>query len=249
MKCLLLAVTACLAVASFARDVSKATSPRSRERENKWWGPRHEQKLDEIKTNGNVDVVFIGDSITHYWERERHIANWRKWTVDSGFTARNLGFSGDQTENVIWRLVHGELDGYKTSVVVLMIGTNNAGHLKESEEPATNVAAGVRTILDLIREKQPQAKVVLCAILPRGRKEDFANNVPWRNLEANVLLRRLCDGENVVWCDFANEFLAKRGKPDRQLFEDQLHPTDAGYDVFGAAVLPVIRCLLAGEKN
>ena len=231
-----------------ARDASRATSPSSRIGDNRWWGPRHEQKLLEIAQKKGFDVVFLGDSITHYWE-ERHAANWAKWTADPAYKVLNLGFSGDRTEHVLWRIAHGELDGYRAKVLVLMIGTNNAGHLGEREEPASNVAAGVRAILDAIKAKQPQAKVVLCAILPRGKKEDFEQNVPWRNNEANVLIRRFCDGKDVIWCDFGNQFLGERGVVDARLLPDRLHPSDAGYDVFGASVFPVVDRLLGLKKD
>ena len=239
------AVLAAVAMLS-ARDVSKAVTPASRVGDNKWWAPRHQEKLDEISRRKEFNVVFLGDSITHYWEGHRE--SWEKWAGGDVYRTLNLGFSGDRTENVLWRIANGELDGYKAKVVVLMIGTNNAGHLKEIDEPAENVAAGIKAILEAIRVKQPQAKTVLCAILPRGKREDFANNVPWRNNEANVLIRRFCDGKNVIWCDFGNRFLASRGAVDTRLMPDLLHPSDAGYDVFGASVFPVIDELL-GVKN
>lgn len=235
-------------LASHARDVSMATSPCSRP-EVEWWGPRHGQKLEEIARRKDINVVFLGDSITHFWEKDRHLPNWRKWTSDPALKVLNLGFSGDRTENVIWRIQNGEMDGYSAKVVVLMIGTNNAGQLKESDEPASNVVAGVKTILDLIRERQPQATVVLCAILPRSRGKDLVKNVPQRNQEANARLREFCDGKNVVWCDFGKEYLLADGKVNSELMPDFLHPSDAGYDIFGAAVFPVIGRLLGLKSS
>lgn len=233
-----------------ARDVSKATLPASREAPAapNWWGNRHRAKLAEIARCKDVDVVFLGDSILHYWE-ERHPVSWSKWTKDRSLNALNLGFSGDQTEHVMWRITNGELDGYRAKAIVLLIGTNNAGHIKESEEPASNVAAGIRAILDVIKAKQPQAKVILCAILPRGKEKDFADNVPWRNLEANVLIRRFCDGKNVIWCDFGNEYLGPRGIVDRTLMPDQLHPSAAGYEIFAKAVFPVVWRLIGAKES
>ena len=245
MKYVFLAILA-FAVPVFARDASKAATPASRIGDNKWWGPRHKEKLAEIASRKEFNVVFLGDSITHYWEGCRD--SWKKWTGGSDYKALNLGYSGDKTENVLWRILNGELDGYSAKVIVLMIGTNNTGHLKPDEEPAENVAVGIRAILDVIGERQPNAKIVLCAVLPRGKKEDFANNVPWRNNEVNVLIRKFCDGKNVIWCDFGNRFLAARGEIDARLMPDRLHPSLAGYDVFGASVFPVIDGIL-GLKN
>ena len=238
---LALVTTATLSLTAMARDAQKACAETAR-MDRPWWIERHQAKLKEIAERKAFNVVFLGDSITHYWEG--HTNNWQKWTGDAAYKTLNLGFSGDRTENVLWRLAHGELDGYSAKVIVLMIGTNNAGHLSEAEEPASNVAAGVKAILAAIKTKQPQAKIVLCAILPRGRKEDFAQNVPWRNTEANVLIRKFCDGKNIVWCDFGNQFLGAGGVVDKRLMPDLLHPSDAGYDRFGSAVLPIVDRLL-----
>ena len=229
-----------------AREAAVAASPCSRNGV-KWWQERHPAKLAEIAKRSDVNIVFLGDSITHYWEG--HHDNWKKWTSGAAYRVLNLGFSGDRTEHVLWRIANGELDGYSAKVLVLMIGTNNAGHLSEKDEPASNVAAGVAAILKAVREKQPQAKIILCAILPRGKPADFAQNVPWRNTEANVLIRRMCDGENIIWCDFGNEFLAARGQVDKRLMPDSLHPSDAGYDVFGSAVFPVIDRILGISRE
>jgi len=229
-----------------ARDVKMACAETPRN-DPAWWMQRHNEKLKEIAERKQFNVVFLGDSITHYWEG--HKESWQKWTGDAAYKTLNLGFSGDKTENVLWRIAHGEFDGYSAKVIVLMIGTNNAGHLKESEEPASNVAAGVKAILNALKVKQPQAKIILCAILPRGKKEDFSENVPWRNNEANVLIRKFCDGKNVIWCDFGNQFLATGGVVDKRLLPDQLHPSDAGYDRFGSAVLPVIDKLLGRDVD
>ena len=232
---------------SVARDVSKATTPDSRALKGNWWEKRHRQKLAEIAAKSAIDVVFLGDSIINFWE-ERHLSSWTKWTDKLPASVLNLGFSGDRTENVIWRIQNGELDGYKAKVIVLMVGTNNAGHLKEADEPASNIAAGIRTILDLLRVRQPAAKIVLCAILPRARERDVIDGVCARNLETNVLVRKFCDGKDVIWCDFGNEFLAARGKVDQELMTDYLHPSDAGYEVFGSAVWPVVLRLLEANE-
>ncbi|HEV8692009.1 MAG TPA: putative glycoside hydrolase, partial [Ideonella sp.] len=97
-----------------------------------WWMPRHEAKLAEkrqlLAAGTPPEVVFIGDSITEHWESagrevwQRHYAKYH---------ALNLGFGGDRTENLLWRLQHGEIDGLAPKVTVLMIGTNNTGHRAE----------------------------------------------------------------------------------------------------------------------
>ena len=89
------------------------------------WMKRHAKVLEQAKAGGS-EVVFLGDSITQGWEG-RGVQVWRKYFLDPPYRALNLGFSGDRTENVLWRIDHGELDGYKAKAIVLMIGTNNGG--------------------------------------------------------------------------------------------------------------------------
>lgn len=231
------------------RTSASACSPQDRN-DKDWWAKRHADKLTEIERRKSMEVVFLGDSITHYWENGRHVANWRKWTDNPKRQVLNLGFSGDRTEHVLWRIAHGELDGYRAKAVVLMIGTNNTGSFKRTEEPPENVAAGVRAVLGAIRAKQPQAKIVLCAILPRGKEKDLVNDVPRRNDEANSLIRRSCDGKDVIWCDFGNRYLDDKGAVDIRLLPDLLHPSDDGYDVFAEAVFPILDQILGlKEKN
>ena len=157
------------------------------ERQHPWWtGPgywdrRHAAKLKEIAAGPKeYDFVFIGDSITHGWEGwsdpvdleavdKAYAQGMLKFQNGPGrkvwdemkkeFRLLNLGCGGDTTQNVLWRLDHGEMDGYRTRGVALMIGTNNG-------EPAEEIAAGIKAIVRKIIEKQPEAKVVLMPIFP-----------------------------------------------------------------------------------
>ena len=89
-----------------------------------WWLPRHESKLEQAKEQA-VELLMIGDSITHSWETKGK-AVWLEYYQDKN--AFNLGFSSDRTEHVLWRLQHGAVDNMKPKVAVLMIGTNNTGY-------------------------------------------------------------------------------------------------------------------------
>jgi lysophospholipase L1-like esterase len=124
---------------------------------------RHTGFLDDIKKmHGTINLVFVGDSITDGW-RGTGASVWQK--SFAAHKALNLGISGDRTEHVLWRLQHGELDGYEARLFVIMIGTNNG-------DPAPDVAEGIKAILAEIRGKQPQANILLLGIFPRGEKPD-----------------------------------------------------------------------------
>ena len=207
-----------------------------------WWMPRHNQKLEQARAGG-APVVFVGDSITHNWESAGKV-QWNKYFAAGRYRALNLGFSGDRTEHVLWRLDHGELSGYEAKAVVLMIGTNNTGHFPYEQEPPLDTIIGVRAVLDKIREKQPNAKIVFCPIFPRGADEKDACRV--RNRVVNAEVMRFADGKTVFWCDFTDQFLTKDGTLPAELFPDRLHPAAAGYEIWAAAIRPYLDAALDG---
>ena len=230
------ALRRCIGTASPAvRPATTVPYPRfkaySASRGGCWWKPRHEAKLTEIAVGGGrYDLVLIGDSITHYWEEKPYAQT--SWAVLTN-TCRtlNLGFAGDRTEHVLWRLDNGELDGYQAKCVVLMIGTNNS--TSDCTSPWETVL-GVQAILDRIRAKQPQARIVLTAIFPRGRGADDAHHAAAhrRNETTNAILRGLADGENVVWVDFRSRLAGVDGWTTKEVFPDRIHPSEAGYRIW-----------------
>lgn len=200
-----------------------------------WWVNRFLSRHEAIKKvrGGEVDLVLLGDSICHFWEWQ-HPDSWAK--LAAGRTVLNLGYGGDGTQHVIWRIEHGELDGYKAKTVVLMIGTNN--NSSDRSNP-TNVARGVEKIVELIRARQPQAKIVLHPIFPRGGSPNSDRHAAARarNEATNALLKDFAarDGK-IVWVDFNDRFLDESGWVPKTLMSDEIHPTDLGYDIWMKAL-------------
>ena len=150
-----------------------------------WWLARHQQKLAEIAQKGSkAQLVFLGDSITHAWE-DFGEQTWQQYY--QSLDAINLGYAGDRTENLLWRIQNGELDGLNPKLVVLLIGTNNAGHRKEHPD---DTALGIQVILQTISDKLPNCKILLLAIFPRGRftHRSHASTRRW-NQSADSTLR------------------------------------------------------------
>ena len=237
MKKIIILFVGLLAFSAFA-DIRSA-APVSRESES-WWRERHQQKLAEIaaNTNRSYDVVFIGDSITDFWER-RHRKRWDHWFSYGKLRALNLGFSADRTEHVLWRLENGELDGYSSKAVVLMIGTNNSGQLAPEDEAPADTIIGIKKITNVIRAKQPNARIILMAIFPRGKDAD--DPVRRRNEVVNRELAKLCDDHSTLWADVNQRFLTADGRLSRRIMPDYLHPSDEGYDIWASAILPLLR--------
>jgi N-acetylglucosamine-6-sulfatase len=198
-----------------------------------WWNKRHQEKVKQA-SSGKHDLIFIGDSITHGWE------NAGKATWDTHFAKRkalNLGFSGDRTEHVLWRLNNGELRRQQDAkVVVIMIGTNNTGQKKQD---ASETADGVERILSVLRARCPKARVLLLGIFPRdpqptgkGRKLNDA---------INERLAKFHDGERVHYLDIGSKFLDEKGRLTKEIMPDFLHPKEKGYGIWADAIEPKLK--------
>lgn len=197
-----------------------------------WWMPRHEAKLTEDGRE-TADVLFIGDSITHGWETTgKAVAE----EYFSGFSIYNIGYSGDRTENVLWRFNHGEIDGINPELAVLMIGTNNTGHRQDSPECTTR---GIEMILDELGEKLPETEVLLLAIFPRGESPD--DELRHLNSEINQQIKELADGERIHFMNINSVFLDDEGNLPKEIMPDQLHPNEYGYKLWAEKMLPAIR--------
>ena len=192
----------------------------------------------EQQRGKTVDLVHLCDSILHFWEW-KHPASWKKLT--QGRTVLNLGYGGDRTQNVIWRVENGELDGYKAKNIVLMIGTNN--NSSKDTNPA-NVAAAIEKIVALVRAKQPGAQLILHPIFPRGASATSSRHADARvrNDKTNALLKAFADAHpEVTWIDFNDKMVDSTGWVPRTIMADEIHPTDAGYDFWMDAILPHLK--------
>ena len=204
-----------------------------------WWANRflsRHQAIEKVKGKP-VDLVLLGDSIMHFWEW-KHPKSWAKLT--EGRTVLNLGYGGDCTQNVIWRVENGELDGYEAKCVVLMIGTNN--NSSDASKPES-VAAAIEKIVGMIRARQPRATVVLHPIFPRGASaaSERPAQARARNEKTNALLKAFAERDGkVVWIDFNEKLVDASGWVPASIMADQIHPTDVGYDIWMEALKPVL---------
>jgi lysophospholipase L1-like esterase len=206
-----------------------------------WWMPRHEAKLKEIRklkeAGKDPQIVFIGDSITEGWERSG-LPVWKQYYEK--YNAVDLGFGSDRTENVLWRLQHGEVDGIAPKVAVLLIGTNNTG--SRQEDPKTT-AAGIKRIIDELRQRLPQTKVLLLAIFPRG--EQPADNLRRINERVNAIISGFDDGRHVFFLDINAALMNQDGTLFKDIMPDLLHPNEKGYEIWAQSMAPALRKLLS----
>lgn len=224
----LIALIALCSIASFtarAEELTSTTPVAAKTNGEKWWNGNCERiDADIRKMEGNIDVVFVGDSITARW---RAGENWQKhW---GGMRAINMGIGGDQTQHVLWRLQNGDLEGYKAKVFVVMIGTNN---LWDKKAEPSHAAAGVKAVIDLIQTKQPQAKILLMSILPTGEKPNPGRD---KRMATNELISSFHGGA-VEYMDITAKYLQPDATISKEVMHDFLHLAPKGYDIWAESI-------------
>ena len=230
----LLAVTVGLApaAAAMSQDVAPADLAFQRTDQNSL--KAHTELLAKAK-GGRIDVYFVGDSITRRWGALDYpdlLAHWRK--NFHGWNAANFGWGADTTQNVLWRLQNGELDGVNPKIVVVQAGTNNLGTAPGGDATVEDTVRGIKAIVEVCRAKAPNATIVLTGIFPRNDKPVWPEIV-----RVNARVARLADGRAVRYVN-VNDKLADR---DGVLFEgmtaDKLHPSIKGYQIWADGLRPI----------
>ncbi|MGZ0655398.1 GDSL-type esterase/lipase family protein [Coraliomargarita sp. W4R53] len=214
-----------------------------------WWVLRHQAVLDRV-AEGNVDLLMIGDSITHGWDGGGKVT-WGQYYASRN--AVNLGFSGDRTEHVLWRLQNGEIENIDPKLAVLMIGTNNSGGDQYSAE---QIADGIKAIVCTLRTKLPDTKIVILSIFPRGDQGQRADkqhgasyNDQWaKNDEASQLASEIADEKMVFYMDINQVFLDEQGVLSRAVMPDLLHPKEKGYALWAEAMESTVAKLMGEAK-
>jgi lysophospholipase L1-like esterase len=200
----------------------------------------HQQLLAKAKSGG-IDVYFVGDSITRRWgalDYPEFLAHWNR--SFRGWNAGNFGWGADRTENILWRLENGELDGVDPKVVVILAGTNNVGREPRDESNVTDVIRGLSAILGTCRKKAPAATIVLTAIFPRSDNPEATPTI----YRINANLAKMADGQSIRFLDVNPELADAKGVMFDGMTVDGLHPSLKGYEVWAAGLKPILAELL-----
>lgn len=211
-----------------------ATTPAPRE--DDWWQERNAGVNARVQ-EGNVDLIWIGDSIVHLWEVVGAPV-WEQYYAKRN--AVNMGFSGDRTSQVLWRLEHGHLNGINPKLAVVMIGTNNY-HVNTAEE----IAAGVKAIVARLRSSLPETRILLLGIFPRANVDTEYQE---RLVQATAMFADAAEEPMVEFLNINRVFLDRDGKLDKTAMPDLLHPNKRGYELWAHAVEPTIARLM-GETE
>ncbi|MCE9596173.1 MAG: GDSL family lipase [Planctomycetes bacterium] len=216
-----------------APKLHSALAPAERLGED-WWKERFEHSGVRLAA-GDSALLFLGDSITQGWEgegREAWAKHFERWKPI------NLGFSGDRTQHVLWRLDHSSFDALNAGgekkltpkCVVVMIGTNNSNGADNTPE---EIADGVKAIVASLRAKLPKTRVLLLAIFPRGAEPNAQRE---KNAKASELFSKCADGKDVVYLDLGAKFVDAKGAIAKEIMPDFLHLSPAGYELWASAI-------------
>ncbi len=205
------------------------------------WLKQHEGYV-ATAAKGEIDLLFLGDSITALWDKtapgvwSRHFAP-RK--------AANFGIGGDRTQNLLWRIDHGELDGIKPKVVVVMIGTNNLPWQLEDQ-----ILEGIKAVIDRVRAKLPDSKILLLGLTPRGLNRDThqATTPPDPRIKAlNARLAKLEDAPKLRYLDLGPALLDEAGQLLQANQPDFLHLSRKAYQAWADAMEPILWEMMEGS--
>lgn len=202
---------------------------------------KHQANL-EVAKQGDIEVLFMGDSITDFWRNtEGNFAG--KPVLDKYFgnlKVANFGIAGDTTQGVLYRLQHGEGQGFSPQAVMLMIGTNNTGR-----NTAAEIAEGIGAVILEMQKDFPKAKILLLGVFPRGPAND---PVRATIAEINKIIARLHDGDRVHYLDIGAKFLDAAGNIPKEVMSDALHPSTKGYEIWAEAVKEPLAGLMKDNR-
>ncbi len=196
----------------------------------------HELLLQQAR-RGGIDLYFLGDSITRRWRATDYpsfLANWTKNFY--GWNAADFGWGGDCTQNIIWRLENGELDGVNPKAIVILAGTNNVGKAPADDAKVAEITQGIKAIVDLCRAKAPSAKIVLMAIFPRDDSSVAGPAID----RINGNIGKFADGDRVRFLNINGGLTDKNGILLEGMTVDKLHPSLKGYQVWADALRPIL---------
>ena len=207
-----------------------------------WWFDRHAEKIAEIEKSNNpkderkIELLMVGDSITNNFDKKGPGEPvWKKYFTP--LNALNLGFGGDRTNHVLWRLEHLPKIKPAPLAASLMIGTNNICWGSDKPKQA---AEGIQEITRKLNAIYPKMKILVLGVFPRREQLDHPHRK--QIIELNSYLPDLLkDIPNVSFMDIGSEFLDEKGFLSREMMPDTTHPSEKAHEIWAQAITPKLR--------
>jgi lysophospholipase L1-like esterase len=202
----------------------------------------HEQLVEKAR-EGGIDIYFEGDSITRRWGTKdpQYSENLANWTTNFfGWNAGDFGWGADLTQNILWRLENGELDGVNPKVIVILAGINNVGVNPGGEEKVADITRGLQAIVKVAREKAPSAVIIITGIFPRNDNMAVIHEIN----QINENLAKMADGKLIRYISINDKLANQDGKLFPGMSRDRLHPTVKGYQIWADALKPILTEIL-----
>ena len=205
-------------------------------RDSDTWLQRH-HAINARVAQGDVDLIFVGDSITHHWE-DIGAETWARYYAPRN--AVNLGISGDRTQHVLWRLDHGNVDGIEPKLAVVLIGTNN---LPPDRSTIEETIDGVFAVCRKLHEKLPDTQILVLSIFPRS-DEKGGPGINQRVERVNDEIEMLGAARGFRTLNINPNLNGPNGEVPAELFPDQLHLSAMGYQVWAEMIEPTVKSLM-----
>ena len=207
-------------------------------------GPGLFKKFTERAKQGNIDLLFMGDSITEGWSSPRRgLPVWERYYAKRN--AYEMGIGGDRTEHLLYRILNGNVDGISPKVVVILIGVNNSYF--EEYSPGM-IGDGMIAIVEALRQKLPNSKILFLSTFPcrdggaDGRRRSLIT------AQASAMVEKMADDKTLFYMDIGSKFLNSEGGIDKDVMYDGLHPATKGYEIWAAAIEDKVAELLDEKK-
>jgi platelet-activating factor acetylhydrolase IB subunit beta/gamma len=187
-------------------------------------------KILGMKNEYDIQLVFLGDSLTRRWED--NIGLWNKYF--SAYNAANFGVGGDCLENIKWRILNGELDGIDPKVIIVLAGTNNL-----DKDPEETIVSGIQEIVEIIQHKLKNTKIVILGLLPRNINETGVNYAQ-KIGRINRQLDSLYANSEITYRDIGTDLINEQGVVGNTIMPDGLHLNGNGYEIIGPKLRDII---------
>jgi lysophospholipase L1-like esterase len=187
-------------------------------------------KILGMKYKDDIQLVFLGDSLTRRWED--NIGIWNKYFA--AYHPVNFGVGGDSLENIKWRILNDELEGINPKVIVVLAGTNNL-----DKDPEEVIVSGIEEIVGMIQAKLKDTKIVVLGLLPRNHTE-AGKNYGKKIARINRQLTARFAGTEITFKDIGAILMNEKGRVSNAIMPDGLHLNDKGYELIGPELRKII---------